>query len=228
MSEARAVALPPVGLPPVNLPIVNLPLVNLPIGIRAETSLADPDTCKFTVSRSLHPGGPFFFGNQERAAGSPLVERLFALAGVANVLIVENVVTIGKESGVSWSGLKAAIGTAIRTQLLTGVPAILEMAAYASTQGRSDAELGVVVQQLLDKEINRSIANHGGKISLVEVREGKLFISMSGGCQGCASSQVTLRQGLEVMVKRVAPEIEEIVDTTNHAAGKQPFYPRHE
>jgi Fe-S cluster biogenesis protein NfuA len=78
------------------------------------------------------------------------------------------------------------------------------------------------------KEVNRSIANHGGKISIVEVRQGKLFITMSAGCQGCASSQVTLRQEFEVMLKRVAPEIEEIVDTTNHAAGKQPFYPRHE
>lgn len=206
----------------------NLTLVEQPISIRAETSQADPDACKFTVSRSLHPGGPFFFRNKEWAAGSPLGERLFALAGVANVLIAENVVTIGKESGASWGGLKSAIGTAIRTQLLTGVPAILEMAVYASTQGRSDAELGVVVQQLLDKEVNRSIANHGGKISLVEVREGKLFIRMSGGCQGCASSQVTLRQGFEVMLKRVAPEIEEIVDATDHAAGMQPFYPRHE
>ena len=205
---------------------VNPALVGQPIGIRAETSLADPDTCKFTVSRSLHPGGPFFFGNKERAAGSPLGERLFALPGVANVLIAESVVTIGKEQGTSWSGLKAAIGTSIRTQLLTGMPTILEMAAYASTQGRSDAELGVVVQQLLDKEVNRSIANHGGKISLVDVREGKLFITMSGGCQGCASSQVTLRQGFEVMVKRVAPEIVEIVDATDHAAGKKPFYPR--
>ena len=206
----------------------NPTLVEQPVSIRAETSLADPDSCKFTVSRSLHPGGPFFFDNQERAAGSPLGERLFALTGVANVLIAENVVTIGKESGASWSGLKAAIGTAIRTQLLTGVPAILEMAVCASTQGRSDAELGVVVQQLLDKEVNRSIANHGGEISLVEVREGKLFIRMSGGCQGCGSSQVTLRQGLELMVKRVAPEIKEIVDATDHAAGKQPFYQRHE
>ena len=204
----------------------NPTLVEQPVSIRAETFLADPDTCKFTVSRSLHPGGPFFFGNKERSAGSPLGERLFALPGVANVLIAESVVTIGKEPGTSWSGLKAAIGTAIRTQLLTGVPAILEMAAYANTQGRSDAELGVVVQQLLDKEVNRSIANHGGKISLVHVRQGKLFISMSGGCQGCASSQVTLRQGFEVMVKRVAPEIEEIVDATDHAAGKKPFYPR--
>ena len=205
---------------------VDLALIEQPISIRAETLLADPDTCKFTVSRSLHPGGPFFFGRKERAAGSPLGERLFALAGVANVLIAENVVTIGKEPDASCAGLKAAIGTAIRMQLLTGVPAILEMAASASTQGRSDTELGMVVQQLLDKEVNRSIANHGGKISLVEVREGKLFIRMSGGCQGCASSQMTLRQGFEVMVKRVAPEIEEIVDATDHAAGKQPFYPR--
>lgn len=204
----------------------DLTLVDLPTSIRAEISLADPDTCKFTVSRSLHPGGPFFFGNRERAAGSPLGEQLFALPGVVNVLIAENVVTIGKEPGTSWSGLKAAIGTAIRTQLRTGVPAILEMAVHASTQGRSDVELGVAVQQLLDREVNRSIANHGGKISLVDVRQGKLFITMSGGCQGCASSQVTLRQGFEVMVKRVAPEIEEIVDATDHAAGKQPFYPR--
>ena len=206
---------------------VNPALVGQPIGIRAETSLADPDTCKFTVSRSLHPGGPFFFGNKERAAGSPLGERLFALPGVAHVLIAESVVTIGKEPGASWSGLKAAIGTAIRAQLLTGVPAILEMAVRVSAQGRSDAELGVIVQQLLDKEINRSIANHGGKISIVDVSQGKLFISMSGGCQGCASSQVTLRQGFEVMVKRVAPEIVEIVDATDHAAGKKPFYERH-
>ena len=72
-----------------NLASVNLALVGQPISIRAETSLTDPDTCKFTVSRSLHPGGPFFFGNKERAAGSPLGERLFALPGVANVLIAE-------------------------------------------------------------------------------------------------------------------------------------------
>ena len=197
-----------------------------PISIGAEISLADPDTCKFTVSRSLHPGGPFFFDNKDRAAGSPLGERLFALSGVVNVLIAGSVVTIGKEAAASWSSLKAAIGTAIRTQLLTGVPAILETAFYASTQGRSDAELGVVVQQLLDRQVNRSIANHGGKISIVEVRQGKLFISMSGGCQGCASSQVTLRQGFEVMVKKVTPEIVEIIDATDHAAGKQPFYRR--
>ena len=122
----------------------------------------------------------------------------------------------------------AAIGTAIRTQLLTGVPAILEMHFHTSTQGRPDAELHTTIQELLDKTVNPSVAKHGGKISIVEVRQRKLFITMSGGCQGCGSSQVTLKQGFEVMLKMVAPEIEELVDTTDHAAGTQPFYPRHE
>jgi Fe-S cluster biogenesis protein NfuA len=85
-----------------------------------------------------------------------------------------------------------------------------------------------LIQALLDKEINPSIANHGGKISIEEISQGILYIIMSVGCQGCASSQVTLRQGFDVTLKRVAPEIEEVVDTTNHSAGKQPFYPRHE
>jgi Fe-S cluster biogenesis protein NfuA len=106
--------------------------------------------------------------------------------------------------------------------------AILEVHVHSDTQGSSDAALYTVVQELLDKQVNKSIANHGGKISIVEILRGKLFIVMSGGCQGCASSQVTLRQGFEVMLKRVAPEIEEIVDTTHHAAGKQPFFPRQE
>jgi Fe-S cluster biogenesis protein NfuA len=198
--------------------------VDTTIAIRAETLLADPDTCKFTVSRAVHPGGPFFFDNQERAAGSPLVERLFGLPGVAHVLVTENVVTVGKEPSASWSGLKSAVGSTIRTQLLTGVPAILETPRNASSRGRVDAEVRTVVQELLDREVNRSIAAHGGQISIVDVRDGILFITMSGGCQGCAASQVTLRQGFELMVRRVAPEIVDIVDTTDHASGKKPFY----
>ena len=196
------------------------------ITIRAEISLADPDTCKFTVSRTVHPGGPFFFDSKERAGGSPLVERLFTLPGVAHMLVADNVVTVGKEPSTSWSGLKSAIGTAIRTQLLTAVPAILEVPRNANTWGRTDVEIRAVVQELLDGEVNRSIAAHGGRISLVDVRDRNLYVAMSGGCQGCAASQLTLRKGLEVMVRRVAPEIVDIVDTTDHAAGTKPFYGR--
>lgn len=201
-------------------------LIDPMITIQAETSLVDPDTCKFTVSRPVHPGGPFFFDDQERAGGSPLVERLFALPGVTYVLIADNVVTVGKEPGASWSGLRSAIGTGLRTQLLTGVPAILEAPANTGTRERTDAESRAAIQRLLDREVNRSIAAHGGQISIVDVRDGNLFIAMSGGCQGCAASKVTLRQGFEVMLRRVAPEIVNIIDTTDHAAGDTPFYRR--
>jgi Fe-S cluster biogenesis protein NfuA len=200
--------------------------VDATITIRAETSVADPDTCKFTVSRTVHPGRSFFFPAKELAAGSPLVERLFTLPGVAHVLVADTVVTVGKDSGASWAALKPGIGTVIRAQLVTGVPAILEAPRTAGAWGRTDAEVRAVVQELLDRQVNRSIAAHGGQISIVDVRDRNLFVAMSGGCQGCAASHVTLRHGFEVMVRRVAPEIVDIVDTTDHAAGKKPFYER--
>jgi len=194
------------------------------IAIRAETSVADPDTCKFTVSQTVHPGGPFFFQAKALAAGSPLAERVFALPGVAHVLVAGNVVTVGKDSGASWSTLKSGIGTVIRTQLVSGVPAILEAPRTAGASGRTDSEVRTVIQELLDRQVNRAIAAHGGKISIVDVTDGHLFVTMSGGCQGCAASQLTLRRGFEVQVRRIAPEIVDIVDMTDHAAGKKPFY----
>src|SRR6202165_809396 len=124
--------------------------VEPPVSIRAEVSLVDPDTCKFTVSRTVHPGGPFFFDSKDRASGSPLVERLFALSGVSHVLVAETVVTVGKDPSVAWSALKSAIGAAIRTQLLTGVPAIFEAPHNAGARGRTDGEIRTCVRALLD------------------------------------------------------------------------------
>lgn len=195
------------------------------VAIRAETSLADPNACKFTVDRSIYPGGPFFFDGKA-ASGSPLAERLFALGGVDHVLVAGNVVTIGKAESVSWGDLKPKVGAAIRTQVLSGIPAILQVPRNAGRGGRGDADIRALVQELLDTEVNRSIEAHGGAISIVDVKDGVVRIAMSGGCQGCAASSVTLRQGFEVMARRVVPEIVDIVDTTDHAAGRTPFYDR--
>jgi len=118
------------------------------VTIHAEVLLADPDTCKFTVSRTVHPGGPFFFASKERATGSPLAERLFALPGVAHVLVADTVVTVGKGPNADWSALKAAIGTIIRTELLAGGPTILE-AVRNPTPGRGSNSAGRVVAQTL-------------------------------------------------------------------------------
>ena len=195
------------------------------ITIRAETSLADPDTCKFTLSRAVRSGGPFFFKNKERAAGSPLAEQLFALVGVAHVLVADNVVTVGKEPSASWSELKSAIGAAVRAQLLTGVPGILDLSpAMAGSPADLNGDVSQRVQQVLEQQINPSIAAHGGRADLVAVEGDAAYLRLSGGCAGCGMATVTLSQGIEVALRESVPEITRVIDVTDHAAGTNPYY----
>ena len=215
-----------IGLKMSNTSALHATQVQAPITIKAETAIADPDTCKFTVSTIVQAGGPFFFTDTVQAASAPLAATLFTLPGVASVLIADNTVSVSKSTDTSWQTLKAAIGAAIRTQLLSRVPAVLATAVAAQAQGRSNEIVREIVQDILDREVNRSIASHGGAISIVDLREGQLYVRMSGGCQGCASSEATLKQGFEVMVKRAAPEITEIIDVTDHQSGQKPYYSR--
>ena len=215
-----------IGLKMSNTSALHATQVQAPITIKAETAIADPDTCKFTVSTIVQAGGPFFFADTVQAASAPLAATLFELQGVASVLIADNTVSVSKSADASWQALKAAIGAAIRAQLLSGLPAVLATAVTAQAQGRSTEVVREIVQDILDREINRSIASHGGAISIVDLREGQLYVRMSGGCQGCASSEATLKQGFEVMVKRAAPEITEIIDVTDHQSGQKPYYSR--
>lgn len=80
------------------------------------------------------------------------------------------------------------------------------------------------VQDLLDQQVNPGVASHGGSISLEKVLDGTAYLSMGGGCQGCSSAQLTLRQGVEQMIKAAIPEITRIVDVTDHASGENPYY----
>lgn len=85
-------------------------------------------------------------------------------------------------------------------------------------------DLAEKVQQLLAEAINPSLASHGGFASLVGVEDTKVFLSMGGGCQGCALSAATLREGIQVAIKEAIPEVTEIIDVTDHDAGESPYY----
>lgn len=80
------------------------------------------------------------------------------------------------------------------------------------------------INQLLEQQVNPSLAAHGGFATLVEVRESTAVVTMGGGCQGCAVSAVTLREGIQKAILDNIPEITEVVDTTDHEAGENPFY----
>ena len=80
------------------------------------------------------------------------------------------------------------------------------------------------VQRVIDEVINPGIAAHGGFIEMVDVSDDSLYIRMGGGCQGCAASVATLKMGIERMMQEQVPQIENIVDVTDHTAGVNPYY----
>ncbi|CAN5808266.1 NfuA family Fe-S biogenesis protein [soil metagenome] len=87
-----------------------------------------------------------------------------------------------------------------------------------------DHPLAERLRQVIDEEVNPRIAAHGGAVELADIEDNTLYLRMSGGCQGCAASAATLRQGIERMVREAVPEIQEIVDVTDHASGVNPYY----
>lgn len=87
-----------------------------------------------------------------------------------------------------------------------------------------DSSIEDRIRTVFEEEINPSLLSHGGHVDLVEVRENNAYVKMSGGCQGCASSKATLKQGIETRIKEVAPEILEVIDTTDHDAGENPYF----
>ena len=80
------------------------------------------------------------------------------------------------------------------------------------------------VSQLLQEQINPGLAAHGGRARLLDVRDGRVYLEFGGGCQGCGMVDVTLKRGVEAALKAEIPEIREVLDTTDHAAGTNPYY----
>lgn len=80
------------------------------------------------------------------------------------------------------------------------------------------------IQTLIDTTINPALASHGGRVSLIDLRDNVVYVQLGGGCQGCGMVDVTLRQGIEQLIKREYPQITGVVDTTDHAGGSNPYY----
>ena len=87
-----------------------------------------------------------------------------------------------------------------------------------------DEEIRQKVQNLIENAINPAIAMHGGFVELLDVKDKVVYLAMGGGCQGCGMADVTLRQGIEALLRDEVPEIAEVVDATDHEAGVNPYY----
>ena len=195
-----------------------------PIKITAEILQHDRASCRFVVEKVLLPEGFARFKDPERAKGSPLAERLFALEGVLGLIVKDNEVTVTCQMPVDWRQAGPLVGAAIRAHLESGLPAVSEETLKNAPE---EDLLRQKVQKFLDENVNPAVASHGGSITLIDVQGNNLFIQMGGGCQGCGMATVTLREGVETSLRQNFPEIGEILDITDHSTGENPYYNSH-
>jgi len=189
--------------------------------IRITATPITDNSCRFTVDRPVYPESSFYFGKKEKWVGSDLGSRLFAIEGVTSVLISHDEITVNKGAHDPWQVLGAKIGAAIRAHIASGEPPVSDEARRSIP---SEEEIRARVEEILESEINPSVASHGGIVHLLDVRENNLFIQMGGGCQGCGQAKVTLKYGVEAAIRQAIPEIGAILDVTDHAAGRNPYF----
>jgi len=188
------------------------------IKIKGEPSRSG-DRCAFIVDRPLYPGESAHFADAEAARESPLAAELLAIPGVESILIADDTVTVASAHPVEWPAM--GIGNVIRTHVRSGLPVVGE--GYLRNLP-SEGDLKWAIRDLLDREINPAVAQHGGYVELIDVRRNNVYLRLGGGCQGCGAADVTLKQGIEKAIRELAPRVGEILDTTDHAAGRNPYY----
>ena len=161
----------------------------------------NPATLKFLPGRAVTGGGSANFATRDGVERSPLAQRLFEIDGVDGVFLGSDFVTVTKREGVDWYVLKPSILGAIMEHFMAGRPVLLDDAAPAPASDEDDDEVVAQIKELLDTRIRPAVAQDGGDIVFESYADGVVTLHMQGACSGCPSSVMTLKAGIENMLR---------------------------
>jgi Fe-S cluster biogenesis protein NfuA len=174
-------------------------------------STPNPATLKFLPGEPVLGSGTADFPSAEAAANSPLARRIFAVEGVTGVFLGADFVTVTKAEGVAWQHIKPAILGAVMEHYQSGAPAIEGAQAEAHVaHGGPDAEIVRMIKELLDSRVRPAVAQDGGDITFHGFDRGVVYLHMKGACAGCPSSTLTLKMGIENLLRHYIPEVTEV------------------
>jgi len=202
-------------------------------GFRTESE--DPENQTMWVEVSGVSDGEYLYDISLNALDGVRQSDVVQVHGDLTIVVPESSVAKLRGATIDWSETPEQSGLALVNPNKPPVPAELPMTspsmappASPPIDARPAADLsGDVAQrviQVIDQQINPSIAEHGGHAELVAVEEDTAYVRLGGGCQGCGMASVTLGQGIEVAVTGAIPEIASVVDVTDHAAGTNPYF----
>ena len=175
-------------------------------------STPNPATLKFLPGQTVLELGTADFPSEEAAAKSPLARRIFAAGGVTGVFFGTDFVTVTKAEAVEWQHIKPAILGAIMEHFQSGA-AVIEGEGAAGGHAEHTGEDGDIVRQikeLLDTRVRPAVAQDGGDITFHGFDRGVVYLHMQGACAGCPSSTLTLKMGIENLLRHYIPEVLEV------------------
>ena len=175
-------------------------------------STPNPATLKFLPGQTVLETGTADFPSSDTADASPLARRIFAVEGVEGVFLGNDFVTVTKGEATEWDHIKPAILGAVMEHYQSGQPAIEgEQAAsgHAEHSGE-DAEIVGQIKELLDTRVRPAVAQDGGDITFHGFDRGIVYLHMQGACAGCPSSTLTLKMGIENLLRHYIPEVVEV------------------
>jgi len=175
-------------------------------------STPNPATLKFLPGQTVLDTGTADFPTSDTAGSSPLAQRIFAVDGVAGVFFGTDFVTVTKNDTVIWDHIKPAILGAIMEHYQSGAPVIEGEAAasgHAAHDG-PDSEIVGQIKELLDTRVRPAVAQDGGDITFHGFDRGVVYLHMQGACAGCPSSTLTLKMGIENLLRHYIPEVVEV------------------
>jgi len=173
----------------------------------------NPSTLKFIPDAEVMSGGTANFNNKEEAKRSPLARALFAIEKVEAVFLGGDFVSVTKSDSVEWQVVKPLILTTIMEHFVAGLPIIEsddENITATLSSNEDDDEIVKQIRELIDTRVRPSVAEDGGDIIFHGFENGVVKLEMRGACAGCPSSTVTLKSGIEGMLKHYVPEVESV------------------
>ena len=168
-------------------------------------STPNPLTLKFIPGVTVLGTGTLFITSPEDAKQSPLAQTLFSAPGVTAVFLGSDFVTVTKDEASSWDIMKPQLLSIIMDHFVAGKPVILT--AKASVIDENESDLIKQIRELIDTRVRPAVAQDGGDIIFRGFHEGIVQLELHGSCSGCPSSTITLKNGIENMLKHYVPEV---------------------
>ena len=169
----------------------------------------NPNTIKFLPGRPVMEKGVTEFKSAEEAAANHLANNLFKLEAVTRVFYGADFISVTKSDDAEWDMLKTQIMAVIMDHIVGGMP-FYEAKEDADAISEDDDELTVQIKELLEERVRPMVAMDGGDIVFDRFEEGIVYLHMRGACAGCPSSTMTLKSGIENMLRHYVPEVLEV------------------